>query len=198
MEQQKVEFARKSLTFKTGTGKDAKIFIKFLIEENGEKKIYNIPLLTINNFQVFSSRPKVPRYTFGSEKPIGLSRGIRVVNGHITATTLNETIGATLRRELSNYKPIKASDLELDNEGVITLESLDKIQYLDELPLCQINIFIQNPETKKVFSKSVYGVSFTSESHSVGTSPTMSEAYSFSADGISALNYEKISIGVSK
>ncbi|MGL4998406.1 MAG: ribose-phosphate pyrophosphokinase [Cetobacterium sp.] len=190
---QQMEIAKKPLSFKVGTGKDAKIFIKILVNEDGKDNIYNVPLLTLNSIQVFSSRQKAPRYCFGSADPRGLSQGIRTVNGYITSTTLNESLGSLLRRVCKDYLPVEATDLNLDTDGIITIEELDKLRHLDQLPPCQINIYIKNPESHEVFSKTVYGVVFTNESHSIGTAATMGEQYSFGAADIGPIKHEEIS-----
>ncbi|MGL5717043.1 MAG: hypothetical protein ACRCX2_28765 [Paraclostridium sp.] len=192
MEQQ-VEFAKRPLSFKVGTGKDARIFIKFIVDEEGEKNIYNIPLLTLNSLQVFTSRPKVPRYTFGSASPKGLSIGIKNVSGFITAVTPNQSLGKVIREKMKGYQPISANELNLDTDGIITIEELDKLRYLDQLPPCQINIYITHPDTKKVFSKAIYGVVFSNESHSIGGSEAMAEQYSFAAAETGPIRHEEVS-----
>lgn len=193
MSNQSVDFAQKSLHFRCGSGKDAKIFIKFSIKENDKVNIYNIPLLTLNSIQLFTSKPKAARYCFGNPNPVGLSTGIRNVQGFITASVLNESIGARLRGILKNYKPVTADSLDLDIDGTLTIEELDKLTNLDQLPSCQINIFITNPETGRIYSKSVYGVVFTDESNSLGSSSTMLESFSFMAEDTNELKPEEIS-----
>ncbi|MGL6098603.1 MAG: ribose-phosphate pyrophosphokinase [Fusobacteriaceae bacterium] len=191
MSGQQFDFAKKVLSYQVGTGKDAKIFIKFIVDREGKKEIYNIPLLTLNSIQLFSKQAKVPRHAFGSADPKGLSIGIKSYSGFITATTLNESIGKKIRRKLAWYKPVKADNLTLDTDGIIDLRQLDELQYLDQLPPCQLMLYMTSPETKKVFSKMVYGVTFTNESHSTGTA--MSEQYSFVATDASAITLEEIS-----
>ncbi|MGL5719138.1 ribose-phosphate pyrophosphokinase [Cetobacterium sp.] len=188
-----MEVAKKPLSFKVGTGKDAKIFLKVIVEEDGEKNYYNIPLLTLNSIQVFSTKAKVPRYTFGSPDPKGMSTGIRNVSGYITATTLNESIGSLVRDKLRNFKPVEASNLELDTDGYISITQLEDLRHLDQLPPSQINIYIKNPESNEIFSKTIYGVVFTNESHSIGGSATMGEQYSFGASDIGPIRHEEIS-----
>lgn len=193
MAQNQMEVAKKPLSFKVGTGKDAKVFIKVIVEEDGEKNYYNIPLLTLNSIQVFSTKTKLPRYTFGSADPKGLSTGIRNVSGYITATTLNESIASIARDKLRNFKPVEANNLELDTDGYISITQLEDLRHLDQLPPCQINIYIKNPESNEIFSKTIYGVVFTNESHSIGGSATMGEQYSFGASDIGPIKHEKIS-----
>jgi hypothetical protein len=197
MAEQSVEFAKRPLSFKVGTGKDAKIFIKFVVNETvdgvEQKNIYNIPMLNLNSIQVFTSKPKVPRYTFGSADPKGLSKGMRQVSGYITAVTPNQSLGKLIREKMKNYKPIEASNLNLDTDGIITIEELDKLQYLDQLPPCQINIYLTHPDTKKVFSQAVYGVVFSSEAHNIGNSAAMGEQYKFAAASIGVLKHESVS-----
>lgn len=193
MSEHQLQIAKKPLAFKVGTGKDAKIFLKVIVEENGAKNFYNIPLLTLNSIQVFSSKAKVPRYAFGSPDPRGLSTGIRNVSGYITATTLNESIGSIIRDKLKNYKPVEATEMDLNTDGYITVKSLEQLRHLDQLPPCQINIYIKNPESNEIFSKTIYGVVFTNESHSIGGSATMGEQYSFGASDIGPMRHEEIS-----
>lgn len=190
---QSVPFAKLLYSYSAGTGKDAKIFIKFAVNENGIKKIFNVPLVTLNSVQVFSAMPKEPRYVFGSADPVGLSKGARSVNGFITAFTHNETIGHKIRRELKDYQPVEGSDLNLDIDGTITLDELDNLRHLDQLPPCDIKIFLTNPYTKKVYSKTIYGCVFSSESHGIGNSAALTEQYSFAAAEIGRLEYETIS-----
>lgn len=188
---QEFDFSKKVLSYQVGTGKDAKIFIKFIVDRDGSKEIYNIPLITLNSIQLFSSQAKVPRHAFGSPDPKGLSVGIKSYSGFVTATTLNESIGKKLRNKLKYYQPVSADNLTLNTDGIIDIKQLDELQYLDQLPPCQLMLYMTNPETKKVFSKMVYGVTFTNESHSTGTS--MSEQYSFVATDSSAITLEDIS-----
>lgn len=190
---QKVEFAKDTLSFQVGTGKDAKIFIKFSVKKDNDLLIYNIPLLNLNSIQIWTSKPKLPRYVMGSAQPVGVSNGIRQITGFITGTTENESIGTILRRQLANYKPISASSLSLDTDGIITIEQLDKLEYLDQLPPCSIHIYLFNPSTGKVFSKALYGVIFTNEGHSIGVSATMGAQYSFIASNIGAIIKEDVS-----
>lgn len=181
MNKQKVDFIKDNLSFQVGTGKDAKIFIKFALKKDNEVLIYNIPLLTLNSIQIWSSKPKVPIYVMGSAQPKGLGQGVKQITGFIVTTTENESLGTILRRNLKNYRPVTASNLNLDTDGLITINQLDKLHYLDQLPPCSIHIYISNPTTGFVFSKGIYGVSFVSESHDVGRSPTMGAQYSFIA-----------------
>lgn len=191
MENHEVAFSKKVLSYKVGTGKDAKIFIKFIVDREGKKEIYNIPLLTLNSIQLFQSQAKVPRYAFGSPDPKGLSVGIKSYKGFITATTLNESIGKKLRDKLKDYEPVSGDDLTLNTDGIIDLKELDQLEYLDQLPPCQLMVFFNNPETKKVYSKMINGVVFTNESHSIGSS--MAEQYSFSAVSGTPIRLEEIS-----
>lgn len=191
--QQSVPFAKTLYSYSAGTGKDAKIFIKFVVNENGVNKIFHIPLLTLNSIQVFTSMPKEPRYVFGSADPVGLSKGARSVSGYITATTHNETIGNKIRRELKDYQPVEGSDLNLDVDGTITLDELDQLKHLDQLPPSDIKIFLTNPYTKKVYSKTIYGCVFSAESHGIGSSAAMTEQYSFAAAEIGLTKFEEIS-----
>lgn len=189
--EQKFNLSKKVLSYQVGTGKDAKIFIKFSIEINGKKEIYNIPLLTLNSIQLFTSQAKVPRHTFGSANPKGLSVGVKTYRGFITATTVNKSIGKMLREKLKDYKPVTADNLTLNTDGIVDIKNLDEIQYLDQLPPCQLMIFLNSPELKKTFSKMVYGVTFTNESHAV--SESIGEQYSFMASGIGPIKLEEIS-----
>lgn len=191
--QQSVSFAKQLYSYSCGTGKDVKIYIKFAVNENGVNKIFNIPLLTVNSLQVFTSMPKEPRYVFGNADPVGLSKGVRNVGGYITAVTLNQTIGHKIREELKDYQPVEGMDLNLDTNGIITLDELDNLRHLDQLPPCDIKIFLTNPMTKKVYSKTIYGCVFSSESHSIGNSATMMEQYSFAAAEIGKIVVENVS-----
>lgn len=191
MNKHEVDFSKKVLSYQVGTGKDAKIFIKFIVDRDGKKEIYNIPLLTLNSIQLFKSQAKAPRHCFGSPDPKGLSVGPKQYRGFVTATTLNESIGKMLRRKLKDYQPLTADNLTLDTDGVIDLKTLDQLEYLDQLPPCQLMVYMTNPETKKVFSLMVYGVTFTNESHSTGTS--MSEQYSFIATDSGPITLQEIS-----
>lgn len=191
--QQSVNYSEELFHFECGTGKDAKLFIRFMLEENGTVNVYNIPLLTINSIQVFTSKPKVPRYVMGSADPVALTEGITNVGGYITATTPNETIGMIIRRMLKHYKPVEAAKLEIDTDGIISIRELDELRHLDQLPLCQINIYISNPYSKKVFSKGIYGVAFNNESHTIGNSAAMLEQYSFMASSIGPIKLEELS-----
>lgn len=191
MQKQEMDFSKKVLNYKVGTGKDAKIFIKFIVDREGKKEIYNIPLLTLNSIQLFQSQAKVPRHAFGSPDPKGLSIGIKSYKGFITATTLNESIGKKLRDKLKDYVPVEADALTLNTDGIIDLEELEQLEYLDQLPPCQLMVFFTNPETKKVFSKMINGVVFTNESHSIGSA--MAEQYSFTAVSGSPIKLEEIS-----
>lgn len=191
--QQSVNFSEELFHFQVGTGKDAKIFIRFLVEEDGVINVYNIPLLTLNSIQVFTSKPKVPVFCIGDADPVGLGQGLTNLNGHITATTPNETIGMVIRRVLKDYKPVVAKNLDLNTDGIITLTALDKLKHLDQLPPCQINIYISNPYSKKVFSKSLNGVTFSTESHTIGNSASMLEQYSFIATSANPVRKEEIS-----
>ena len=193
MSEHQLEVAKKPLAFKVGTGKDAKVFLKVIVEEDGIKNYYNIPLITLNSIQVFSSKAKVPRYAFGSPDPRGLSTGIRNVSGYITSTTLNESIASIVKSKLKNYKPVEAIELDLNTNGFISIKALDELRHLDQLPPCQINIYIKNPESNEVFSKTIYGVVFTNESHSIGGSATMGEQYSFGASDTGPIRHEEIS-----
>jgi hypothetical protein len=191
--QQSINYSEELFHFQCGTGKDAKIFVRFMLEEDGVVNLYNIPLLTLNSIQVFTSKPKIPRYVMGSSDPVALTEGIMNVSGYITATTPNETIGMIVRRMLKHYKPVKASNLEIDTDGIINIRELDELRHLDQLPLCQINIYISNPYSKKVFSKTIYGVAFNNESHTIGNSAAMLEQYSFMASSIGPIKLEELS-----
>lgn len=192
--QQSVSFAKPLYAYSAGTGKDAKIFIKFVVNENGINKVFNIPLVTLISVQVFSSKPKEPRYVFGSADPVGLSEGVRSVGGYITAVTHNQSIGHIIREHLKDYQPVEGADLNLDVSGLITLDELDGLKHLDELPPCDIKIFLTNPITKKVYSKTIYGCVFSSESHGIGNSAAMSEQYSFAAAEIGPLLKEEVKL----
>lgn len=191
--QQKVSFAKQLYSYNAGTGKDAKIFIKFVVKENRVNKIFNIPLRTLVSIQVFTSMPKEARYAFGSADPIGLSKGVRNIGGYVTATTTHETIGYAIKRQLKYYKPIEGSDLNLDANGIITLDELQGLRYLDELPPCDIKIFLTNPVTRKVYSRTIFGCVFSSSSHGIGNSAAMGEQYSFAAADISGFVKEEVS-----
>lgn len=192
--EQKVNFAKQTLSFEVGTGKDAKIFVKFKIKDKkNDILIYNIPLLTLMSIQIWTSRPKIPRVAIGSAQPIGLSKGIRTIVGFITANTENESLGNTLRRLLKNYKPVSASKLNINTDGIISIDQLDELEYLDQLPPCQINIYLSNPTTGYVFSKAIYGVVFNNEAHSVGIGAGMGAQYSFMASRIDPIIKEDIS-----
>lgn len=190
---QRVKFAEDTLNFQVGTGKDAKIFIKFIVKQNDKLLLYNIPLLTLNSIQIWTSKPKIPRWVMGNADPVGLSVGIRTISGFITASTENVSLGSMLRKALKEYHPVNASELNLDTEGIVTIDKLDEVRYLDQLPPCQINIYISNPTTGKVFSKAVYGVEFSNESHGIGTSANMGAQYSFVARDIAPIKLEEIS-----
>ena len=190
---QKVEFAKETLSFQVGTGKDAKIFIKFSVKRDDDLLIYNIPLLQLNSIQIWTSKPKLPRYVMGSANPVGVSNGIRQITGFITGSTENESLGTILRRKLSFYQPVSASSLSLDTDGIITIEQLDKLEYLDQLPPCSIHIYLFNPTTGKVFSKAIYGVIFTNEGHDIGVSAMMGAQYSFIASNIGPIIKEEVS-----
>ena len=190
--QQSVSFAKQLYSYSAGTGKDAKVFIKFVVNENGVNKIFNIPLLTLNSVQVFTSVPKEPRYVFGKADPVGLSKGVTSVGGYITAVTFNKTIGNKIREELKDYQPVEGMDLNLDINGMITLDELDHLRHLDELPPCDIKIFLTNPMTKKVYSKTIYGCVFVAESHSIGQSAYMGEQYSFAAATVGPMVLENV------
>lgn len=190
---QSVKFVERLFTYSAGTGKDARIFIKFMTIENGKKYIYNIPLVTLSSIQVFTSKAKEPRYTMGNANPRKVTEGVRRVAGHLTAATFNETIGRKIRRELKNYQPIEASKLNLDTSGTITLDELDKLTYLDQLPPCDIRIFLTNPYTKKVYKRMIYGCTFNAESHSIGSGAAMGEQYSFIAMDLGGIIYDDIS-----
>lgn len=191
--QQSVPFAKQLYAYSAGTGKDVKIFIKFAVNENGVNQVFNIPLLTAISMQIFSSMPKEPRYILGSADPVGVSKGARNVGGYLTAASFNKTIGHVIREKLKDYQPVEGVKLNLDTDGLITLDELDNLRHLDQLPPCDIKIFITNPITKKVYSKTIYGCVFTSESHSIGNSAAMGEQYSFAAAEIGPLVNEKIS-----
>lgn len=194
MSQQQVEFSDKILTFHAGNGKDASIYIKFKkLNDDGTMSFYNLPLTTVNSIQVFSSMPKKPIHVFGNADPVGISKGVRQVRGFITSTVMNESIGSRIRTIMKNYQPLSASELELDENGYISLAQLDTLTNLDQLPPCDINIFITNPLTGKVYSKAVYGVMFTEENHSIGRGATMGESFSFLAQETGELQYQKIS-----
>lgn len=193
MNRQSVEFAKENLSFQVGTGKDAKVFVRFSVKENDKLLVYNIPLLTLNSIQIWTSKPKLPRYAMGSADPVGLSIGIRQISGFIVSTTENESLGTILRRMLKNYKPISASSLNLETDGLITIEQLDEMKYLDQLPPCSIHIYLSNPATGHVFSKAIYGVVFVNESHDIGRSATMGAQYSFMASNIGPIIKEEIS-----
>jgi hypothetical protein len=190
---QQVDFSKKVVHFQTGTGKDAKIFIRVAVNDTDGTKYYNIPILTVNSLQVFSSRPKVPRYTLGSANPKGLSVGIRSVNGFMSATTLNESISSIIRKKIINYEPIEATNLTIDEDGYISLDAVDQLQYLDQLPPCQIIIYVANPATGHTYSKVINGVVFMNEESAVGNSAAFGENYSFIAQSTSELKYEDIS-----
>jgi len=64
---------------------------------------------------------------------------------------------------------------------------------LDELPPCQIKLFITHPISKLVYSKAIVGVKFTSSGHSIGGSATMGEQYSFVAVAVTPIKLEKVS-----
>ena len=163
LKQQRVEFAKSMYGYNCGTGKDAKIFIKFVVNENGVNKLFNIPLLTLNSIQVFTATPKEQRYIFGKADSKGVSKGFRQVSGFITAYTFNETIGRIIRRRLKEYRPIEAEDLELATSGYVTLKELEDLKHLDQLPPCDIVMFLTNPETKQVFTKTVYRCVFSND-----------------------------------
>ena len=188
---QRVEFAKDTLSFQVGTGKDAKIFIKFAVKKDDQLLIYNIPLLQLSSIQIWTSKPKIPRYVMGSANPVGVSVGIRQITGYITATTENESLGHILRKKLQYYKPVSASNLSLDTDGLITINQLDNLEYLDQLPPCSIHIYLFNPTTGKVFSKAIYGVVFSNEGHDVGVSATMGAQYSFIASNIGPIQKEE-------
>ena len=189
----KLSVAKKLFGFRTGTGKDAKVFIKIAVKENGEKKIYNVPLLTLTSIQAFVSRPKVARRVMGTPNPIGLSKGIRTISGMMTSNVLNESLATKIKKLLKSYQPIEARNLSLDEENIITLEDTESLQYMDQLPPCDINVFITNPNTGKVFSKSIKGVVFKQNESATGSGPTIGESFSFVATDISPLKLEDIS-----
>lgn len=191
--QQSVSFAKQLYSYSAGTGKDAKIFIKFVVKENGVNKVFNIPLITLVSIQLFTNTPKEARYVMGSPDPIGLSSGVRNVGGYITANTRTETIGYAIKKRLSDYQPVEGIDLNLDNNGLITLDQLDGLKYLDELPPCDIKIFLTNPITKQVYSKTIYGCVFSAASNNIGGSAAMGEQYSFAASHVSGLVKETVS-----
>lgn len=193
LKQQHIEFAKQVYGYNCGTGKDAKIFIKFIVNENGVNKLFNIPLLTLNSIQVFTATPKEQRYVFGKADAKGVSTGFRQVSGYITAYTFNETIGRIIRRHMKDYKPVEGEDLQLSTSGYITLKELDNLRHLDQLPPCDIIMFMTNPETRQVFTKTIYGCVFSNESHSIGNSAAMMEQYSFMAANIGAVKAESVS-----
>ena len=98
-----------------------------------------------------------------------------------------------VRKELKNYSPIEGSKLNLDTDGIIELSELDRLKHLDELPPCQIKLFITHPISKLVYSKSIVGVKFTSSGYSIGGSATMGEQYSFVAVAVTPIKLEKVS-----
>ena len=195
--QQQLEFAESVLSFSVGTGKDAQIYIKFKkINEDGTTSYYNVPLVTLSSIQVFSSKPKMPRFVFGSADPVALSHGVRQVRGFVVSTVLNESVGMYLRKAIQNYQPISAAEAELDENGYISLNELDELRHLDQLPPVDINIFITNPTTGQVFSKAIYGVMFNEENYSIGSGATMGETFSFLAQEVGELQHQKISKAV--
>lgn len=194
--QQSVGFAKETMAFSCGTGKDARIYIKFVVKEDGINKIYNIPLLTVTAIQVFTSTPKEPRFIIGQADPIGLNDGNKQIAGTINAITSNETIGNRLRKVLKNYRPIEGKNLQLDTNGYITLKELDGLKHLDQLPPCDIVIYLTNPFTKRVHSKMIKGVTFSSESHTIGNSATMNERYSFFGIKTTNIKEEELSFEI--
>ena len=193
MAQQSVEIKKQIYNYAVGTGKDCKLFLTIAMEEKGKRKYYQIPLTTIVSLQVFTSTEKEPRYTFGDPDPRGLTHGFKRISGHITAVVFNESIGERIRKELKNYSPVEGSKLNLDTDGVIELSELDRLKHLDELPPCQIKLFITHPISKLVYSKSIVGVKFTSSGYSIGGSATMGEQYSFVAVAVTPVKLEKVS-----
>jgi putative ribose-phosphate pyrophosphokinase len=181
MAQQSVKYKEYVHNFAVGTGKDCKLFLNIVTEENGAKKFYQLPLTTIVSIQVFTSNDKEPRWTFGSADPRGLTEGFKYIRGHLTSVVLNESIGARIRRMMKYYKPVDGSKLKLDTNGVIDLKELDSFQHMDQLPPCEIKMYFTNPVNKKVYSVSIIGVKFTSSGYSIGGSATMGEQFSFEA-----------------
>ena len=182
--QQSIKITPEIRNYRVGTGKDCKLFINISAEINGQKKYFQIPLTTIVSLQLFTSTDKEPRYTFGSADPRGLTVGYKKVAGHLTAVTFNESLAEKVRKEMKNYQPVDGSKLNLDTAGIIELSELEKLTHLDQLPPCEI---------KLVYSKSIYGVKFTSSGHSIGGSATMGEQYSFVAVSVSPIKIEKVS-----
>lgn len=191
--QQSIKITPEIRNYRVGTGKDCKLFINISAEINGQKKYFQIPLTTIVSLQLFTSTDKEPRYTFGSADPRGLTVGYKKVAGHLTAVTFNESLAEKVRKEMKNYQPVDGSKLNLDTAGIIELSELEKLTHLDQLPPCEIKFFIKEPVTKVVYSKSIYGVKFTSSGHSIGGSATMGEQYSFVAVSVSPIKIEKVS-----
>ena len=191
--QQSVNIAQQTYNYAVGTGKDCKLFLNIATEEKGKRKFYRLPLTTIVSLQVFTSTEKQPRYVFGDPDPRGLTNGFKRVAGHLTAVVFNESLGEKVRKELKNYSPIEGSKLNLDTAGIIELSELDKLKHLDELPPCEIKMFIKHPVSKIVYSKSILGVQFTSSGHSIGGSATMGEQYSFVAVATTPIKIEKVS-----
>ena len=193
MAQQSVDIKQQIYNYAVGTGKDCKLFLNIALEENGKRKFYYFPLTTIVSLQVFTSTEKEPRYVFGDPDPRGLTHGFKKISGFITSVVFNESLGARVRKELKNYSPVEGSKLNLDNAGIIELAELDKLKHLDELPPCEIKLFIKHPVTKIVYSKSIVGVKFTSSGYSIGSSATMGEQYSFMAMAVTPIKIEKVS-----
>ena len=193
MAQQSIDFKQPIYNSAVGTGKDCKLFLNIVTEENGAKKFYQLPLTTIVSLQVFTSNEKEPRWAFGSADPRGLTEGFKSIRGHLTSVVLNESIGARIRRMMKHYKPVDGSKLKLDTNGIIDLKELDSFQHMDQLPPCEIKMYFTNPVNKKVFSVSILGVKFTSSGYSIGGSATMGEQFSFEAVSRTEVKEETVS-----
>lgn len=193
MAEQNVTFSKQIYNYSVTTGKDCKLFICVVLEENGEKKYHNIPLTEIVSLQVFTSTAKETRYAFGNADPQGLTVGYTKVAGHLTAVVRNESLAEQVKKQIKNYKPVSGADLNLSISGAVTLDQLDNLKHLDQLPEFSIKLYVKSLTNKKVFSKTIYGCVFVSEASTIGGSAAMHEQYSFAAAALGPLRIEEVS-----
>lgn len=196
MAEQKVDFNKQIYNYSVTTGKDCKLFICIALEENGEKKYYNVPLTEIVALQAFTSTAKETRYAFGNADPVGLTVGNTKVAGQLTAVVRNESLAEQVKKQIKNYKPVAGSDLNLSVSGAVTLDDLERLKHLDQLPEFSIKLYVKSLTNKKVFSRTIYGCVFISEGSTIGGSAVMQEQYSFAASSIGSMRIEEVSSDV--
>lgn len=175
----------KSFQLTSFSGVDMKMFAKF---PRGDNSGYvTVELGTLSAISGVIKTQIKPRVAIGSEEPIGLSTGMRLISGNLRFEIIDESFINSMKNTVIN------KGLTSDESKLIFTYDGQELQYADQLPPMDIIVTaVSEIDRSKRAMRVIKGVVLTSQGSAIGLdSLTVQESYEFIAIKIEPLDAVK-------